>query len=134
MPRNRKPQGIKRVRKLRREMGVSEKILWEKIKDRRIGFYFRTQHPIDTFALDFYCAEARLCVELDGEMHELRLDRDAARDEHLSKQGIKTLRIKTSQLFDDFPVEELIWAECYRRVFGVEPSAVGAVCPAKAEW
>ena len=115
-------------------MGVSEKILWDRIKDRQLGFYFRAQHPLGSYYLDFYCAEAKLCVELDGELHLLRVEKDQDRDRAIALKGIRTLRITTAQLFDDAPVEELIWAECYRRIFGVEPSTVGATCPAKREW
>jgi very-short-patch-repair endonuclease len=35
-----------------------------------LGFKFRRQHPINGFIVDFYCAELRLVLELDGSIHE----------------------------------------------------------------
>jgi very-short-patch-repair endonuclease len=32
---------------------------------------FRRQHPIGRYVLDFYCAGARLAVEIDGLSHDL---------------------------------------------------------------
>ena len=88
-----------RARRLRQEMSASEMILWECLRDRKIGFKFRRQHGIVPYYLDFYCAEARLCVETDGEQHLMRLERDAQRDGFLLSQGIQTLRLPTLELF-----------------------------------
>jgi len=55
---------------------------------------FRKQHAADNYVLDFYCAPARLAIEDDGEAHNRgdRPERDAARDEWLSTQGVEVLR------------------------------------------
>ena len=98
-------------------MGESEKKLWDLLRNRRHHFKFRKQHPVDKYFLDFYCAEAKLCVELDGELHELRRDRDAIRDADLAVLGIETLRISTAELYD-IPegVVERIWLRCHERI------------------
>jgi very-short-patch-repair endonuclease len=56
---------------------------------------FRRQHPIGPYVLDFYCAKARLAVELDGMSHDVgdRPERDARRDTWLKAQGVTVLRI-----------------------------------------
>ncbi len=81
-------------------MGASERVFWELIRKERLGFSFRRQVPVDRYILDFYCAEASLCVEIDGELHELRVDRDERRDEVLRSLGIETFRIPSLVLFN----------------------------------
>jgi very-short-patch-repair endonuclease len=67
---------------------------------------FRRQHPIGPYVLDFYCARARLAVEIDGIAHDMgdRPERDLRRTEWLEAQGITVMRIPVSDLvrsFDD---------------------------------
>ncbi len=86
-----------RARQLRSEMSASEKHLWAWIRNKKLGFGFRRQVPVGPYILDFYCAAASLCVEVDGEQHESH--RDLVRDEYLAKLGIFTLRIPSVDLF-----------------------------------
>lgn len=64
---------------------------------------FRRQHPIGPFILDFYCSDARLCIEVDGAAHGMgdRPERDARRDAYLSARGIGVVRIPASSVLDD---------------------------------
>jgi very-short-patch-repair endonuclease len=59
------------------------------------GLKFRRQHPIGPYVLDFYCAEAKLAVEVDGEVHSHpdRIQHDRRRTEWLERQGLMVLRI-----------------------------------------
>jgi very-short-patch-repair endonuclease len=61
---------VKRARELRRKMSLPEVILWQQLRRRPGGFKFRRQHPAGPYALDFYCEEARLCIEVDGSAHD----------------------------------------------------------------
>jgi very-short-patch-repair endonuclease len=67
---------------------------------------FRRQHPIGPFVLDFYCAKARLAVELDGVSHDMADGpaRDMRRDAWLEKRGITVVRIPVSQLPQDIDI------------------------------
>lgn len=107
--RNLTPVNRERVRTLRKEMSVSEKVLWGFLRGKRIGFLFRRQHPIGLYALDFYCPEARVCIEVDGEQHEASRQRDLARDATLLAQGILTIRIPSLDLFDPRGLEVGRW-------------------------
>jgi adenine-specific DNA-methyltransferase len=49
--------------------------------------------------LDFYCPEARLCVELDGSAHDHRYDYDERRTAYLAQQGIRVIRFTNDQVF-----------------------------------
>jgi len=53
----------------------------------------RRQHPIGPYVVDFYCAGAKLAVEIDGIAHDMDdgPEHDAKRDEFLREQGIATL-------------------------------------------
>jgi leucyl-tRNA synthetase len=55
---------------------------------------------IGFFIADFYCAEKRLIVELDGAVHDFQQHYDANRDEILMQLGLTTLRIKNKELED----------------------------------
>jgi very-short-patch-repair endonuclease len=60
---------------------------------------FRRQHPIGRYVLDFYCAEARLAVEIDGMSHDLgdRPQRDASREAWLKARGLTVMRVAASE-------------------------------------
>lgn len=88
------------ARELRRNQTDVEKQLWRELRGRRFaGFKFRRQHTVGDHILDFYCADAKLAVELDGFQHGLPegIQRDAAREKFLVEQGIETLRFWNHQ-------------------------------------
>ena len=89
---------LKRARKLRSEMSLPETILWRELRKRPGGFKYRRQHPAGQFILDFYCAAARLAIEVDGHSHDghVAAKADAARGQFLRSQGVATLRVPVS--------------------------------------
>ncbi|MBN1548284.1 MAG: DUF559 domain-containing protein, partial [Syntrophaceae bacterium] len=90
---------VERARELRKRQTPTEQMLWEMLRDRQLlGFKFRRQHQVGDYILDFYCHEAKLAVELDGAVHEQRLEKDAKRDAYLKSQGIQVLRISNEDL------------------------------------
>lgn len=77
------------------------------------GFKFRCQTPILGYIADFYCAEFRLIVELDGESHIGREDEDRERQANLESQGFVLLRIWDTDIYDNLDtILEWIWAHC----------------------
>lgn len=92
------------ARKLRSQLSLPEKLLWVRLK-RRDGDrpIFRRQHPIRPYVLDFYCALATLCVEIDGATHYAGdgPERDARRDAFLRARGIEVLRVPASSVLRD---------------------------------
>lgn len=97
-------------RQLRKNATHSEKVLWERIKDRKIdGYKFLRQHPImydrqgndlRFFIPDFYCPAAKLVIELDGPAHELNREYDSWRNEILREKNLKVMRFRNSELRD----------------------------------
>jgi len=59
---------------------------------------FRRQQPAGPYVLDFYCHEARLCVEIDGQSHDFRAALDQQRDQWLASEGVRTLRIPANEV------------------------------------
>jgi len=89
---------------LRRRMSPPEVRLWNCLRDREPGRpAFRRQHPIGPYVLDFFCAKARLCVEVDGGSHGFgdRPARDARRDAYLRSLGIRTIRCSAAEVLQD---------------------------------
>ena len=99
---------IKVARSLRKNQTPQETLLWRFLRDRQVaGFKFLRQHPIEFgnneykpefFVADFYCAEKRLVVEIDGKIHEFQKAYDKNRDEILNELGLRVLRIKNEEL------------------------------------
>ncbi len=91
------------ARKLRREMSLPELLLWRELRKRPGEFKFRRQHPAGVYVLDFFCAEAKLAIEIDGAAHDMgdRPERDERRDRWLAEQGVAVLRIVAQDVLMD---------------------------------
>jgi len=94
-----------RVRRLRNGMTPSEQHVWSLLKGIQLhGYKFRRQHPVFVsvsasghktyYIIDFYCTELKLAIEIDGPIHDDRLDYDRRRDQLLRDKGIHVVRIK----------------------------------------
>ena len=94
---------LKLARKLRSELSLPEAMLWRELRVRPGGFKFRRQHPAGAYVLDFYCAGARLAIEVDGFFHEAAAvaRKDAARSAFLRSQGVATLRVPAKVVLSD---------------------------------
>lgn len=94
-------KAYKKARHLRRELSLPEKLLWVRLRGADIRF--RRQHPIGAYVLDFYCASAKLAIEVDGAAHDFgnRPQRDEARTDWLKQQGIEVLRIPARDVLAD---------------------------------
>jgi very-short-patch-repair endonuclease len=84
---------------LRSQATQLEKLLWSILRDRQLdGLKFRRQHPIEPYIVDFYCAEAQLVIELDGESHNGRESYDAERSKLSAKLGLNVMRITNDEV------------------------------------
>jgi very-short-patch-repair endonuclease len=92
---------IGNAQQLRRTLSTPEVLLWSRLRKREPGKpVFRRQHPIGPYVLDFYCAKARLAIELDGASHDMgdRPQRDMRRTAWLKARGITVMRIPANDL------------------------------------
>ena len=68
-------------------MTPAEKKLWQRIRRGQIeGAHFRKQHAVGRFILDFFCAKAKMVIEVDGAIHAERVEYDAERTRWLNEQ------------------------------------------------
>ena len=89
--------------RLRRDMTITEKMIWEKVSDKQLGVRIRRQHPIWKFIADFYCHEVKLVIEIDGGIH-LRSENkeyDISRDIILKEFQIEILRFTNDEVMKD---------------------------------
>ena len=107
-----------RAKELRRKMTPQERKLWHRfLKDYSIKIY--KQRVIKFFVVDFYCAEARLVIELDGSQHytEQGKAHDEVRSQILREYGLKVLRFSNREVEQQFDaVCEKIHQEIQARV------------------
>lgn len=91
---------LARARELRRPLTPAEAALWRALRNRQNGFKFRRQHPIHKFIIDFYCAEAKLLIEVDGASHPepSQKEYDNARTEFLEGLGYKLIRFTNNDV------------------------------------
>ena len=90
------------ARQKRCEPTPAEALLWQKLRHKQVlGFKFRRQHVIDRFIVDFYCGEAGLVVEVDGEIHDYTPQEDAIRQEFLESLGLRVVRFRNEEVFGD---------------------------------
>ena len=71
---------------------------------RNLDYHFARQKVLGHYIVDFYCAKAKLIIELDGAQHyeEENEERDKIRDAYFEEQGIKVLRYSNLQLNTQF--------------------------------
>lgn len=91
------------AKRLRNNVTDAEQILWNSISNKQLGVKFRRQHPISFFIADFYCHEKKLIIELDGSIHNLPevIKKDIERQKALEKFGIKVIRFKNFELYNN---------------------------------
>ena len=72
-------ENIPLAKVLRKDMTPAERLLWYRFL-RHYPVRFQRQKAIGDFIADFYCAKARLVVELDGNQHDGHHDRREYKD------------------------------------------------------
>ena len=91
------------AKELRKNMTPWEMKLWNWFL-REYPIRFQRQKVIDNYIVDFYCAKARLVIELDGGGHytDEQMQYDATRTKILEKYGLKVLRICNLEIDNNF--------------------------------
>ena len=88
------------AQELRRNMTKEEKQLWYRYL-REYPVQFRRQVTCGNYIMDFYCAKAKLAIELDGSQHyePRETEKDLIRTKYLADQGIAVLRIPNNEVW-----------------------------------
>lgn len=91
------------ARALRKEMTPEERHLWyDFLRDYPVKF--QRQKVLGNYIADFYCAKAKLVIELDGSGHYTSEGKmhDEKRTEFLSGYDLKVVRIINSDITRNF--------------------------------
>ena len=90
------------AQKLRKNMTPEERKLWYEYLNR-YPIRFRRQITVGIYILDFYCASAKLAIEIDGAQHYLPQGKqhDLCRTNYLNEQGIKVLRFTNHDVMEN---------------------------------
>ena len=101
--RNYNKSNIKIARILRKNMTEQERKLWYLFL-REYPIRFQRQKSIDNFITDFYCAKAKLIIELDGSGHyePIQILKDKIRTEHLEEMDLTVIRICNLDVDNNF--------------------------------
>jgi very-short-patch-repair endonuclease len=90
------------ARELRKQGVLSEVLLWDYLKGRKIkGYQFMRQKPIGEYIVDFYCSKLKLVIEIDGESHDGKFSYDMYRQSFLESMGLTVLRFNNSDVTRD---------------------------------
>lgn len=96
------------ARENRHAGNLSEALLWNELKQSKLGVRFTKQKAIGNYIADFYCQEKKLVIEIDGWSHDDKYEYDKSRDEYMKSLGIYVLRISDIDVKRDMS-NVLIW-------------------------
>ena len=94
---------VANARNLRKNMTPEEKHLWYDFL-KRLPLTVKRQHNIENYIIDFYIAEKKVAIEVDGQQHAstAHITADEERDAELSKWGITVLRYPNDRVRNYF--------------------------------
>ncbi|MBQ8567094.1 MAG: DUF559 domain-containing protein [Clostridia bacterium] len=94
---------VSSARTLRKNMTPEEKHLWYDFL-KRLPYNVRRQHNIENYIVDFYIAEKKIVIEVDGRQHLLpeHKEADKQRDAAMSSWGIVVLRYPNDSIRNNF--------------------------------
>ena len=128
-------QNIPLAKALRRNMTPWERKLWYDFL-RQYPIRFQRQKAIGDYIVDFYCAKAKLVVELDGGGHyePAQIQADQSRTAKLEQLGLQVLRICNLDVDRNFRgvcehIDRLVQQSLPQSASLTAPSSEGAFVP-----
>ena len=89
------------ARRMRANPTKAENALWQALRNSKLGgLKFRRQTVIGPFIADFYCAAAKLVVEVDGDVHDYQKDVDAVRSRQFEDYGYHVIRFSNKMVLN----------------------------------
>lgn len=92
------------ARELRKNMTKEERHLWYDFL-RQYPVHFVRQKVLGRYIADFYCAKAKLVIELDGSQHyePEEMEKDRQRTQYLNQYDLQIIRIPNNEVMKNFP-------------------------------
>lgn len=87
-----------RARQMRQDPTPAERILWRALRGEKAGAYFRRQHVLGNFIVDFVSLEHRLVIEVDGDIHDHQQAEDALRTQWLNQTSFHVIRFRNEDV------------------------------------
>ena len=88
------PKLKQKAKELRNNSTLSEVLFWLQIKNKKLGYDFHRQKPIDNYIVDFFCPKLMLAIEIDGASHNDKVEYDKTRQERLESLGVRFIRFR----------------------------------------
>jgi very-short-patch-repair endonuclease len=93
------PEILQNARNLREMQTSAETKLWTILRNLQLdGYKFRRQKPIGRFIVDFFCNDAKLVIEIDGDTHAGREGYDINRTKWLENEGYQVIRFTNDDI------------------------------------
>jgi very-short-patch-repair endonuclease len=86
------------AKNLRKSGNLAEVLLWKELKNKKLGYQFLRQRPIDKYIVDFYCHALNLAIEIDGVSHDAKVEEDIIRQNVLELGGVRFLRFSDADV------------------------------------
>ena len=87
-------------------MTEPEKLLWERLRNNKLGIRFKAQHPMMYYIADFYSYALKLVIEIDGPIHKFKYSNDEIRTKNIEDAGNSVIRFTNEEVLND--VEKVI--------------------------
>ena len=96
------PRLVERAKEFRKNMTPAEKRLWNHYL-KKFRYRVLRQRPIDNFIVDFYCAELKLVIEIDGDSHFTNDGKtyDLERTTNLEGYGLRVIRFTNNEVLNN---------------------------------
>ena len=92
---------LKYARENRTDASKTEILMWAYLRNKHLGVKFRRQYVFDKYILDFYCHKPKICIEVDDDSHDGKIEYDQSRDDYLQSFGIEVFRFSDSEVVAD---------------------------------
>ncbi len=101
---------------LRAKSTLSENILWNRLRNGRLGVKFFRQYSVEGYVVDFYCPEKRLAIEIEGSIHTLRnqITYDKYRKRYVNSYNISFIVFSNQDIFTRSTLVEKAILDCLR--------------------
>ncbi|MBS4007544.1 MAG: endonuclease domain-containing protein [Clostridium sp.] len=91
-----------KARELRKAGNLSEVLLWNQLKKHKFrDFDFDRQKVIGNYIVDFFCADSKVVLEIDGSSHDEKIEYDTARDAFLEGMGLTVIHIQAKDILNN---------------------------------
>jgi len=87
------------AKSLRAKLTFAEKLLWSRIRNKKLGYHFRRQHPASDYVVDFFCLKLNLVIEVDGGIHLNKTVRkeDESKEKSLISYDLTVIRFTNDE-------------------------------------